>query len=165
MRIGREDYDKGASDGPREQPAANETYEAVIGTIEDVGVQPGFKDQGPRPMVCIAFELSERDSKGGHFVLFQKYGLNLFKSKDGSKVSNLRALFDTLRPGTDNSEVDTADFVGMNCRVLVSHDAKGRARVDRVLPAKPGQGVKAEKDYSEPWGLTKWLLDNRVDRE
>jgi hypothetical protein len=165
MRIGREDYNQG-SDEPREQPEAGETYPAVIGCIEDVGVHKGFKDGDPAKVkVCIGYEIEARDSKGARFVLFQKHNLNLYKSDDGGKVSNLRALFDTLRPGVDNSEVETADFVGMNCRVLVSHDAKGRARVDRVLPAKAGQAVKAEQDYSKPFGLWDYLLKNRIDRE
>ncbi len=163
MRIGPDQYQTG-SDEPRKQPDAGETYAAVIGCITDVGIQPGFGGQPPKRKVCVGFEVDWRDEKGARAVLFQKYNLNLWKG-DGDKASELRKLFDTLRPGADNSDVETQDFVGMNCRVLLKQDGKGNSRIDRVLPpSKNSTPIRAEKDYSEPFGLTKWLLGNRMDK-
>ncbi len=168
MRIGREDYDNGSGGGggEREQVKPDDTYEAVVGAIDYVGVQPGYNGKPPRDTVCIAFELSERDSKGRRFVMFGKYGMALWKKADGSgDCAPLRAVLDALRPGSDNSEVDTADFVGLNCRVLIGRDKKGKSKLEKVLPAKAGQAMKAEQDYTKPFGLTSWLLKNRIDKE
>lgn len=158
MKIGKADYFD--NELPREQPDPGDVYAAVVGCIEDVGFQAAPGQEAKRK-VAIGFELAWKDSKGRREVLFRKCNLNLWKKADGLKSSDLRAILDVLRPGADNSEADTVDFVGLPCRVLVGKDAKGRAKVESVLPPK-GEIIKPERDYTQPFGLWKWLLEHRA---
>lgn len=155
-------YDR-SSDEPREVPS-EDTHDANIACIWDVGMQPGYGGKGPpKQKVCIAFELAEKDSKGRNFLVFKEETASLFK-RDG-KASNLRKLVDKLRPDADNGEDavnaagGTVVFQGLACKVTVEHH-NGKARVASVSKATgSARDRKLEGTYSEdkPLGLAAWM--------
>lgn len=173
MRIGMEAMD-GSGGSDRKQPP-EDVYDGVIGAIEDVGIQKGFGDKPPRRVVIIGVELVQtasgepyRSDKGEREVLFKKYNLNLWKKQDGTKQSDFRAFLDGLRPNAvaeahaAGLEVDTDGWVGLPVRVTVDHDAKGRAKVNGFMRSKAAPGTfKAERDYSQPFGLWDYLLKHQ----
>lgn len=174
MRIGTESAAGTGGGGDRKQPEAD-VYDAVIGCIEDVGIQKGFGDKPPRRVVVIGVELIQtasgepyRGEKGEREVLFKKYNLNLWRKDDGSKMSDFRAFLDGIKPGrvaevwAVGGEVDTAEWVGLPVRVTVDHDAKGRAMVKGFMKSKAAPGTfKLERDYTQPFGLWDYLLKHQ----
>lgn len=155
------------SDEPREVPS-EDTHDANLACIWDVGIQPGYKGKEPKAKVCIGFELAEKDSKGRNFLVFREETASLFK-RDG-KAANLRKLVDMLRPDADNGEdaVNAAGgtqvFCGLPCRVIVEHK-NGKARASHVLkPSAAGRDRRLEGQYSEdkPLGLAAWMAKSAM---
>ena len=163
MKIGKNDY--GSADfGPRSIPDDGEVYEAVIAGAWDCGWQPGHAGKKPRRTLCVAIELEWTDRTGRREVVFSKYGMSLYASKDGGKRSGLRALFDTVFPDRDNSEADTDDLRGKPIRVLIEHNRKGDkvyANIKSVTRSKAPIGPP-QRDYSQPFGLWKYLTANQM---
>lgn len=143
-------------------------YEAVIGCIESVGLQPGFKaGDSPRKKVVVGLELDWRDEKGRREVIFWK-GLPMADRSTKGGVW-LGDIMEAALPGrlekikAAGEPVDTLSWIGATLRVGITHDAKGKAKISTVLPSKAPGALKCERDYSQPFGLWSWLLKNRVD--
>lgn len=173
MRIGYSPKGNTGSDGSGnnggfEDPPAD-IYEAVICCIEDVGHHndPG-KPGVTNPMIVVGIELVDcRDSKGRPFALFSKMRTNLWSSPTGDKCSNFRKFLDTVLPGevasviSVGAEIDTDKWVGKTVRVNVETNARGRAVIKNFLKSKkPEAVVEPERDWSQPFGLWRWLIQN-----
>lgn len=160
----------GGDDGREEVPP--DVYEAVICCIESVGQHEERNQPGvTKPKIVIGLEVDWRNSKGRRPSLFKKVNANLWANADGTKKSDLRAMLDVVRPGkvgeafAAKTDVETSEWVGKTVRVTVEHDGRGRAQVKGFLKSKlQDNGMKIENDWSEPFGLWKWLLEHAVSR-
>lgn len=171
MRIGFGSKGAGGGDdgSGREEPPPD-VYEAKIACIEDVGNheergQPGVTKR----KVVVGLEIDWRTSKGRRPSLFKKFNCNLWSSSDGSKKSDFRTFLDTVIPEhvakaqAKGEDVDTGAWVGKTVRVTVEHDARGRSVVRGFLKSKVSEdSLRIEGDWSQPFGLWKWLIENSV---
>lgn len=159
---------EGGGGGGDEPPP--DVYEAVIACIEDVGRHeernmPGVTKQ----KIVVGLEVDWTDSKGRKPRLFKKFNANLWASADGKKKSSLREFFDIIAPGdvskafSEGREIDTSKYVGGTVRVTVEHDARGRATIRGFVKTKLApNALKVYHDWSQPFGLWKWLLENKT---
>lgn len=172
MRIG---FGNGNSGNSNPDNSGNEpppdVYEAVICCIEDAGQHEDRNTPGVgKRKVVVGFEIDWRDTKGRKPALFRKFNLNLWANADGSKKSDFRSFLDVVIPSAVSDafaaghEVETSAWVGKTVRVTIEHDSRGRAQIKGFLKSKMSSPMTTERDWSQPFGLWKWLLDNRKDR-
>lgn len=172
MRIGfggQSSNNTGGDSSGNEPPP--DVYEAVIACIEDVGQHDDRNTPGvAKRKVIVGFEIDWRDGKGRRPSLFRKFNMNLWASADGSKKSDFRSFLDGVIPNEvqqafdSGREVETDEWVGRTVRVTIEHDSRGRAVIKGFLKSKLTTPMQTERDWSTPFGLWKWLLDNRRDR-
>lgn len=172
MRIGFSgNSNQNSGDNMGNEPPPD-VYEAVIACIEDVGQHDDRNTPGAaRRKVIAGFEIDWRDPKGRKPALFRKFNMNLWASADGAKKSDFRSFLDGVMPNAvqeafdEKRDVETGDWVGKTVRVTVEHDARGRAVIRGFLRSKVTKAPDLERDWTQPFGLWKWLLDNRKDRD
>lgn len=169
MKIGYEQNEVAS-----EQPPDG-IYRGVVAAIYDVGLQaPMNEKEPPAEKVCVAIELVSnavtgqewRDSKGQRHTTFKDFRKNLFRGD--KKVAYLREFLDTIHPNMvesmlkDTGDVDTDAWIREGVLVSIKSNGK-RAKADSFMPWPAGSVPPSpEKDYSQPFGLAKWLLDKAL---
>lgn len=171
MRIGFSGNNNQSNNDNSGNEPPPDVYEAVIACIEDVGQHDDRNTPGvAKRKVIVGFEIDWRDGKGRKPALFRKFNLNLWANSDGSKKSDFRSFLDGVIPNAVQEafdaerDVETGEWVGRTVRVTIEHDARGRAVIKGFLRSKVTTPPALERDWTQPFGLWKWLLDNRKDR-
>ncbi len=162
----------GESNTPKELPNAGPAR-AVCCRVFDLG-KSTYKGK-TRDQCLVMWELEQRYKEGEYagrrMLVSQFYSASLFKSEDGTKMSNLRRDLESwaarAMTADEAKAFDTDKLVGKNCLLSLVHDKKDSkdvVRISAIMPPMDGERMTVETpmDYTPGW-VTKLMEKNAAN--
>ena len=109
-------------------------HEVVLAAVYSIGLQPGYKDESPKPKHIYVFELAEKIPSGP--LAGQPYVVSAIYTDSLNEKSRLYAAVKALRGGLTAQELQTdafdpASLIGLSCTIVTVN----QVRAGKLMPS------------------------------